>query len=351
MNFGSDNCGPAPSEIIASIVEANKGYQSSYGSDSLMDEVKSHFKNLFEHPDLSVYLVATGTAANALSLACICPPWGTIFCHQESHIQVDECGAPEFFSGGAKLTLLEGHHGKIDPIKLSQTVANTGVLGVHNVQKGALALTNTTELGTVYTLAELNELTSIAKNNHMQTHLDGARFANALIKLGCSPADLSWKAGVDILTFGGTKNGLLGVEAVVIFDPKLAWEFELRRKRAGHLFSKHRYLSAQMLRYLSDGLWVRLAEKANQAARKLADGLAANPSAEIKHPVDANMIFVNLPRATHKKAFVNGAAYHLWPPNQSLGGDDQEPLLSRLVCNWFTTDTEINSLLAVVSSE
>ena len=349
MNFASDNSGPAAPEILQSMAKANEGYQKSYGSDTLMEEVTELFKDIFDHPDLAVYLVATGTAANSLSLACICPPWGTVFCHGHSHVQVDECGAPEFFTGGSKLTLIEGEHGKISPDHLSETIEATGILGVHNVQRGALTVTNATELGAVYSLSELQKLTSMAKHYGLKTHMDGARFANALVNLGCTPAELSWESGVDILSFGGTKNGLFGVEAVVIFDPALAWEFELRRKRAGHLFSKHRYLSAQMLAYLTDSLWLRLAGQANEATSKLVKGLNSLQDARIAHPVDANMIFVSLPRRVHRRAFEKGADYHLWMPNQSLEGEGSTPLLARLVCNWSTTDEEINAFLDIVA--
>ena len=349
MNFSSDNSSPVPQEIITSIVEANQGYQNSYGNDQLMKEVVSEFRRIFEHSELEVFLVATGTAANAIALASICPPWATIFCHQESHIHNDECGAPEFFSAGAKLTLLEGSHGKIKPCQLKKQIEKTSILGVHNVQRGALSLSNPTELGAVYTKEEIKELCDIANHFGMLTHMDGARFANALVNLSCTPAELSWKAGIDILSFGGTKNGLLGVEAVIIFKPEVAWEFELRRKRSGHLFSKHRYLSAQMSGYLKNELWLTLARKANEATTKLVTGLLENPHAEIVHPVDANLVFVNLPRKTHKMALANGAIYYLWLPDQSLEGDGSHPLKARLACNWSTKESEVNSLLELIN--
>ena len=345
MNFASDNAGPAAPEILEAVIMANQGYQQSYGNDKLMAKVKTQFREIFEAPEAAIYLVATGTAANSLALACICPPWATIFCHEHSHIQEDECGAPEFYTGGSKLTTIGGNHAKIDPNQLIKAISSTGIIGVHNVQKGVLSLTNPTECGAVYSLDELTELTSIAKEFDLPIHLDGARFANALAKLGCSPAELSWQAGIDILSFGGTKNGLLGVEAVIIFDPTLAWEFELRRKRGGHLFSKHRYLSAQMYAYLKDGLWLDLAQRANSAATKLASGLAKHQAVKIKHPPDVNMVFASFPREFHHLALNNAADYYLWPPNQDLAGNPSESLLARLVCNWSTTDEEIDSFL------
>jgi len=217
------------------------------------------------------------------------------------------------------------------------------------VQKGALSITNATESGTIYTPAEVAELTAIAKADGVPTHMDGARFANALVRLGCTPAELTWKAGVDILSFGGTKNGLLGVEAVVLFNPDLAWEFELRRKRGGHLFSKHRFLSAQMEAYLTNDLWLKLATKANRAADKLAAGILKVPGASLSHPVEANAIFASWPRKGHRAAQEAGAKYYLWPFEQPLDGPDSEMMSARLVCNWATSDAEIDQFLALIS--
>ncbi len=348
MNFASDNSGPAAPEVLEAVFKANQGYEKSYGRDTLMEEVEERIRDIFEAPEAAVYLVGTGTAANAVALATICPPWGTIFCHEHSHIEEDECGAPEFYTGGSKLTTVGGSHAKINLQELSEAISATGIIGVHNVQKGALSITNPTELGAVYSLTEITELTSLAKENSLPVHLDGARFANALVKLECTPAELSWRAGIDVLSLGGTKNGLLGVEAVILFDPAMAWEFELRRKRGGHLYSKHRYLSAQMQAYLKDDLWFKLAMKANSAATKLAKGLTNLQSVDIVHPTDANMVFASLPRAKHNLAFTGKADYYLWPPNQSLNGDPVESLKARLVCNWSTTDEEIETFLELI---
>ena len=192
-------------------------------------------------------------------------------------------------------------------------------------------------------------MTATAREFGLPSHMDGARFANAVASAGCTPAEMSWKAGIDILSFGGTKNGLLGVEAVIIFDAKRSWEFELRRKRGGHLFSKHRFLSAQMAAYLDGGLWKKLAMRANTMAARLADGLRQLDSAEIVHPVEANMIFVRLPLSTHRSALGSGATYHLWPPTQSLEGNGNELREARLVCNWATTEDEVSSFLQILS--
>ena len=349
MNFASDNAGSAAPEILQAVVRANEGYQPSYGADALMESVRGRIRSVFDAPNAEVHLVATGTAANALCTACLCPPWGTIYCHRNSHVEEDECGAPEFYSGGAKLTLLDGAHARIDPAALDLALRSAAPVGVHNVQRGALSLTNATENGAVYDCASLRQLADTASRYGVPVHLDGARFANAVAHLSCTPAELSWKAGVTALSLGGTKNGLLGVEAVILFAPELSWQFELRRKRGGHLLSKHRFLSAQMDAYLANGLWLKLAGKANRMARRLAQAIEALPQADIVHPVEANMVFAALPRRTHKIALDNGAQYYFWPHDQKIDGDPDEMLTARLVCNWSTTDGDIDQLTGILS--
>lgn len=349
MFFASDNGGPAAPEVIEAIARANHGVAMPYGADPIMDNVRSLIREVFEAPKAEVYLVATGTAANSLGLACLVQPWQTVYCHRNAHIEEDECAAPEFFTGGAKLTLLEGADAKIDPEGLSHAITNTARAGVHNVQKGALSITNATEAGAIYTVAEVVELCGIAKENGVPCHMDGARFTNALVRLGCTPAEITWKAGIDVLSFGGTKNGLMGVEAVVLFNPDLAWEFELRRKRGGHLFSKHRFLSAQMEAYLTDDLWLKLATKANRAADRLAKGILSVPGASLTHPVEANAIFASWPRKGHRAAQEAGAKYYHWPFDQPLEGPDEDTISARLVCNWATTDAEIDQFTSLIS--
>lgn len=348
MNFSSDNAGPAAPEIIEAVAKANDGYAKAYGADELTGSVQRKIREIFDAPDAVVHLVATGTAANSLAIACLCPPWATVYCHRNSHVEEDECGAPEFFTGGSKLTLLDGPHAKIQLQSFRDAVGWTARAGVHNVQAGAFSMTNSTENGTAYTCEEVSALCGLAAENRLPSHVDGARFANALTAIGCAPSELSWRAGVDMLSLGGTKNGLIAAEAVVIFDPSKAWEFELRRKRGGHLFSKYRYLSAQMDAYLTDGLWLRLASRANAAAAKLADGLAKLGHVEFQHPRETNMVFASWPRETHRRAFSKGANYYLWPFNQSLEGDGAKPLSARLVCNWATSDEEIEQFLSAV---
>ncbi len=350
MWFASDNGAGAAPEVMAAVAAANEGHVPSYGAEAAMAEVTARIRARFEAPEAAVYLVATGTAANALALACLCPPWATVYCHREAHVQEDECAAPEFFTGGAKLTPLDGDHGRLDPGTLGRALAGAAAVGVHNVQKGALSLSNTTEAGTIYRPAEVAALAGAARDAGVPVHMDGARFANAVAALGCTPAELSWKAGVDVLCLGGTKNGCLGVEAVILFDPRRAWEFELRRKRGGHLFSKHRFLAAQMQAYLADDLWLRLAATANARAAALSQGLAALAGTERVHPTEANAVFAAWPRAGHRAALDAGAVYYPWPASQSFDGPDADPVAARLVCSWSTGEDEVARLLAVLET-
>lgn len=349
MFFGSDNASAVHPKVMEALVKANHGYAPSYGSDPIMDAVRDRIRDTFEAPEAAVYLVATGSTANALSLATFCPPWGAIYCHRRAHIEEDECGAPEFYTGGAKLVLIDGDDAKITPANLHSAIEGTVHGDVHRVQRGVVSITNVTEMGAVYTAAEIAELTAIAKEFDLPCHLDGARFANAIAATGATPAEMSWKAGVDVLSFGGTKNGLMGVEAVVIFDPAKAWEFELRRKRGGHLFSKHRYLSAQMQGYLDGDLWLDMARHANAMGARLAKGISALPDASLLHPADANMVFAEWPRGAHRAAKNAGAVYYFWPRDGSLDGPDDQALSARLVCSWSTTDDDIDKFLGLIT--
>ncbi|MEM1073059.1 MAG: low specificity L-threonine aldolase [Pseudomonadota bacterium] len=342
MYLASDNTGPAHPQVMEHVIAANTGYAMPYGADPIMDEVRERIRDIFEAPDAVVYLVATGTAANALALACYCQPWQTVFCSPVAHIHEDECNAPEFYAGGAKLTLLSGTD-KMTPDALRAAVAAEETRGVHGPQRGAVSITQVTERGQLYTLSELAALCDVAKRFKLPVHLDGARFSNALVKLGCSPAEMTWKLGVDVVSFGGTKNGCMGVEAVVLFDAEKAWEFELRRKRGAHLFSKHRYLSAQMKGYLADDLWLKTAKQANARAVRLAQGLADRGADFIFKP-DANMMFVKFPRAAHQKLHAAGAKYYVW--EGALEGDDpNEMIAARLVCDWSISENQIDQFL------
>ncbi len=344
MNFNSDNTSGATPEILAALVAANDGYSASYGGDALMAQVTRQARELFEAPEAAVHLVATGTAANALALSILCPPWSAVFCHAQAHIQVDECAAPEFFTGGAKLLPVAGEDAKLDLAALDAAMSATGCNGVHTVSPGVVSISNVTELGAVYRPEEVAAVAGVARRHGAAVHMDGSRFANAIAATGASPADMTWRAGVDVLSFGGTKNGCLGVEAVVIFDGARSREFELRRKRAGHLFSKHRFLSAQMAVYLSDGLWLDLAGRANAAAARLAEGLTRNDFVRALHPVQANMLFLEWPAAVGDRLSAAKSPFKRWPRP-----DGREAV--RLVTSWSASAEEIDRFLAIAAGD
>ncbi|MCE8520300.1 low specificity L-threonine aldolase [Ruegeria pomeroyi] len=345
MFFASDNSGPVHPEILAALTEANQGYAMAYGADAQMQAVQEKIRRIFEAPDAAVYLVATGTAANSLALATLSQPWQTIFCSPVAHIHEDECNAPEFYSGGAKLTLVPGGD-RMTPEALRGSITGEETRGVHGPQRGPVSITQVTERGGVYSIAELQALCGVAKEYGLPVHLDGARFANALVALNASPAEMTWKAGVDAVSFGGTKNGCMGVEAVIFFDPKHAWEFELRRKRGAHLFSKHRYLSAQMEAYLTDDLWLRSARRANDNCARLVEGLRAS-GATFLHEPQANIVFASFPRATHRRLMGAGASYHLWGAELE-GADESEMLACRMVCDWSIGTDQIDQFLSLL---
>ena len=343
MFFASDNAGPAHPKVIEALVAANEGYALGYGADPIMETVRAQMRDVFEAPEAAVYLIINGTAANAVLLGTMCQPWQTIFCSDCAHVHEDECNAPEFYTQ-AKLTLVPSTHGKISGQDLRAKFASEETRGVHGPQRGPLTLTQVTEKGTLYTVEEISQLASIAAEFGQKTHLDGARFANAIAALGCSPAEMTWKAGIDAVSFGGTKNGALGVEACVIFDPALAWEFELRRKRGGHLLSKHRYLSAQMQAYLADDLWLDMANAANARCAQLAQGLSDCKCAKILHPPQANIIFFEMPRAEHRRMLDEGAVYYVMNGDPAQGDPDQ-PLIGRLVTDWSMTATDVSQFV------
>ena len=342
MFLKSDNSGPAHRQVMDHVMAANAGYATSYGDDALMENVRAQIRDIFEAPEAAVYLVGTGTAANALALGCYCQPWQTVFCSPVAHIHEDECNAPEFYTSGAKLTLVPGTD-MMTADALRQSIEVEETRGVHGPQRGLVSITQVTERGSVYSLEALRDLSAVAKDHDLPVHLDGARFANAMVALGCTPAEMSWKAGVDVVSFGGTKNGCMGVEAVIMFDPEKAWEFELRRKRGGHLFSKHRYLSAQMQGYLQDGLWLETAQRSNETAQYLADGLRTK-GAEFLYEPQANMIFARFARSAHQKLHDAGAQYYIWE-GALEGPDPDEALAARLVCDWFLTKDHIDQFL------
>ncbi|AXI55936.1 Low specificity L-threonine aldolase (plasmid) [Pseudoseohaeicola sp. NH-UV-7] len=345
MFFASDNAGRVHPQVMDALATANEGFAKPYGADPIMQDVRTRLREIFEAPEAAIYLVATGTAANSIALATIGQPWQTVFCSPVAHIQEDECNAPEFYSGGAKLTLV-GDRDKMSAQALNAAIGREETRGVHGAQRGPVSITQVTERGSVYTLDEIRALCDVAKSFDVPVHLDGARFANAQVALGCSAADMTWKAGVDVVSFGGTKNGLMGVEAVILFDPSKAWEFELRRKRGAHLFSKHRYLSAQMAAYLRDDLWLDSARAANANCARLANGLA-NAGAQLLYEPQANMIFADFPRAAHQRLHDAGAIYYVWE-GQLDGNDPEELLTARLVCDWSITHDQIDRFVDIL---
>ena len=343
MYFASDNAGPAHPKVMEALVAANEGYAMGYGADPIMEDVRTQVREIFEAPQAAVYLIINGTAANSVLLASMTQPWQTIFCSDCAHIHEDECNAPEFYTQ-AKLTLVPSTEGKITPEDLRSKILGEENRGVHGPQRGPLSITQVTEKGTLYSLTEIRALAATAEEFGMQTHLDGARFANALTALDCTPAEMTWKAGIDTVSFGGTKNGALGVEACVIFDPKIAWEFELRRKRGGHLLSKHRYLSAQMQAYLADDLWLDMARSANARCVQLATGLRGHNAVEMLFEPQANMIFFNMASSEHKRMLDGGAVYYVMNGDPEVG-DPDEQLVGRLVCDWSMTEDGVNQFL------
>ena len=336
MNFASDNTAGISPEILAALADANAGAVGSYGADPITARLEAKLAELFEH-EVSVFPVATGTAANALALAAVTPPWGAVLCHPLAHIACDEANAPEFYSGGAKLVPVEGADGKLTAAGLAALLP--GDLGnVHHAQPAAVSLTQATECGTAYRPTEIAEIAALAHRHGLAVHMDGARFANALVNLDVSPAEMTWRAGVDVLSFGATKNGALGAEAIVFFDTARGKDLSFRRKRAGHLFSKMRFLSAQLDAYVTDDLWRRNARHANAAAARLADGLAALPGVRLRHPVEANELFVELPEAVIVGLFAAGAQFYRWQGATST--------CVRLVTAWNTTDADVAAFLA-----
>ena len=336
MNFRSDNTATVAAEILAALTQVNKDPALAYGDDQWSGKLEEKIGAVFEC-DVRVFTVATGTAANSISLASAVPPWGSILCHREAHIECDEAGAPEFYSGGAKLALIDGAAAKITPEALKEALARTA-RSIHSAQPSALSISQTTERGATYGPDEVAALGALARNAGLAFHMDGARFANAVAALGCKPADVSWRGGVDILSFGATKNGALAAEAIVCFNPNYAEEIARRRKRGGHLFSKNRYAAAQLLAYLENDLWLKLAARANGLARKL--GEAAGQLLTV--PVESNQIFLKPGAAGLAKLRASGADFYEWGPDGS--GE------VRLVVSWNQSEGDVEAMCGLLKS-
>lgn len=336
MRFYSDNTATACPEILEALTRVNTGRVKAYGDDEWTRELDGVFSDYFGR-EVRAFPVVTGTAANSLSLATLSPPYGAVFAHQQAHVVSDECGATEFFSNGARLVLVPGENGRMTPETL-QAALEAIPVSVHTVQPAALTLTQATELGTSYRLDDLAALTDIARRHGLKVHMDGARFANALEFLGCSPADMTWRAGVDVLSFGATKNGALAAEAVIFFDPQLVRDFELRRKRAGHLISKSRFVSAQLLAYLQSGVWKRNAARTNALARKI--GAAAGSA--LLYPVEANEIFLQLGDAGKRTLRAAGFEFYDWGAERSG--------CARFVVSWDQPEADVEALCRALQS-
>src|SRR3954452_15415112 len=289
MYFASDNTAGIAPEILAAIGKANGGYALGYGNDEWTKRVEAKFAQIFER-EVAVFLVPTGTGANALAIAHLSPPWGAVLCHADSHIATDECGAPEFFGGGLKLIGLKGEGAKLSAATLRTALEGGQWGGPHHVSPGVLSLSQATECGTIYRVAETRELADIAHQHGMTVHMDGARLGNALARMNVSPAEATWKAGVDALLFGPPKGGEMGAKAVIFFDPNCGAEMQSRRKRGGALGSKHRFIAAQMEAFLEGDWWMRLARHANDMPDAVAAGLRAAGCKPVC-PVDANEVF------------------------------------------------------------
>ena len=344
MNFASDNAYTAHPAVLDALMAANSGAAMGYGADAVTAAAEAAIRDLLEAPEAVVRFVATGTAANALVCAQLAPSFGRIYCHDDAHIETSECAAPEFFSHGAKLVTLPGQEGKIGAETLARALQAGAGVGLNGGRSALVSLTNATEWGTVYAPEEVAALAALAHEAGLPLHMDGARFSNAVATLGCSAADLTWRAGVDALCLGGTKNGAMAAEAMVFFDPAQAEGFDYRRKQSGHVLSKNRYLAAQMLALATDGLWLDLAGRANAKAQVLAQAVQDGGGALLA-PVQSNAVFATLPVAVHRAARAAGAQYYLWPDKSAEGAD---PVPVRLVCAWDTPDADVERLAAIL---
>lgn len=345
MNFASDNWAGAAPAVMSALARHNSGFEPSYGIDPLTDRIHQRFNEIFER-QVAVFYVATGTAANALALAALAKPGGAVFCHSDSHIQVDECNCPEFMTSGNKLVSVAGPGGKMTAEALLEAMSAFPDGVVHHGQVASVSISQATESGTVYTLEEIAALKDAASSRSVPLHMDGARFANALVTLGCTPAEMTWKTGVDVLSFGATKNGCWCAEAVVFFDLDVAKGFEYFRKRAGHLFSKSRFVSAQLEGYFDDDAWLATASHANRMAQKLAEGIRSG-GGRTAWPVEANEVFPIVKRELFERLTAAGAKIYEWPaknlePDHAVQPDE---ICFRMVTSFATTDEDVTAFL------
>ena len=336
VKFASDNVVGACPEVLQAIINANDGIAPPYGNDEISSILQEKFSEIFEK-EVIVYPTASGTASNALALSAISPVFGNIYCHKFSHINVDECGAPEFYTGGAKLIPLTGRDGKITTDELESNIGGFGI--VHHTQPSIVSITQATETGEVYNLDQIKSISEVAHKHKLKMHMDGARFANALVSLDVSPAEMTWKSGIDILSFGATKNGCIAAEAIVIFNKELVGNLPFLLKRSGHLLSKMRFVSAQLDAYISNDVWLKNAKHANNMAKKLSNGLVATNQVKLEYPTEANEVFVKLSRE-----MVN----HLNSEEYMMSNDELNGSTVRLVTAWNTKTEEIDEFLDTI---
>ena len=337
VKFASDNVAGACPEVLDAIVKANDGIAAPYGNDEWSTNLQNKFSDIFEK-DVIVYPTASGTASNALALSALTPVFGNIYCHRLSHINTDECGAPEFYTGGAKLVTLKGVNGKITPEELSDNIGGVGI--VHHTQPSVVSITQLSETGEVYQLDEISTIAETAHKHNLKMHMDGARFANALVSLGVTPAEMTWKSGIDVLSFGATKNGCIAAEAIIFFKPELVGNLPFLLKRSGHLLSKMRFVSAQLDAYISNEVWLRNAKHANKMGKKLSEGLSLNPNIELTYPTQANEVFAKFPRSIIE---------HLNSEGYKMNEDELDGKAVRLVAAWNTENSDVDRLLKTIS--
>ena len=337
VKFASDNVAGACPEVLDALMKANEGDSAPYGNDDYSKVLQKKFSEIFEK-EVIVYPTASGTAANALALSTMTPVFGNIYCHKLAHINTDECGAPEFYTGGAKLIPLTGINGKITPEELEKNISGTGI--VHHTQPSSVSITQVCETGEVYELDEIKKIADVANKHKLNMHMDGARFANALITLNCTPAEMTWKSGIDVLSFGATKNGCIAAEAIIFFKPELVGNISFLMKRAGHLLSKMRFVSAQLDAYISNDVWLKNAKQANEMGKKLSDGLVKHNSIKLAYPTQANEVFAKFPREMIE---------HLNSLGYKMNEDELDGQAVRLVAAWNTLTSDVESFLESIN--
>ncbi|MCD0461752.1 threonine aldolase family protein [Roseiconus lacunae] len=350
MYFASDNWAGAADEIAESLRQHSGGFSPAYGESDLDKRLEERFNELFER-EVAVFFVGTGTAANSLALSATNRPGGFVLCHREAHLIEDECGAPEFFTSGARLAPIDGAHGKLDLQRLREGLERFDPNFVHHGQPMAVSLTQATEVGTVYSCEELQAIADLTHSFGLPLHMDGARFANAMVRLGVTPAEMTWKSGIDILSFGGTKNGCWCAEALVFMNPERAKQLPFIRKRAAQLFSKTRFIAAQFHAYLDDDLWISLAKHANSMADELGERLNQFSNLRVAWKCQSNELFVTMPKQLAKRLLDQGAKFYPWPvpaefaPKLAAGDG-----LYRLVTSFATEREQIDQLVAAIEA-